>query len=162
MIKCFKKTIIKVGQMKNIEKFLYHAAAYTVAISFLFFIFARIAGIDELSVSFGRYMLIFAFSLIISGSEFIFSLNKIPSALKYVIHYAVLCIGFFFVFLSVQSSSGSSEFTPATVFAGIVLFSFLYFLILLAVFLVKKVKSKAKAKEEPKQKNSKVYTPKFK
>ena len=148
--------------MKYIEKFLYHSAAYTVVISILFFIFAAISRVDELSISFSRYMLIFAFSLIISATEFIFSIKKLHVSLRYLIHYFVLCIGFFVVFLSVRSAAGNAQFSAATVFAGIIIFSLVYFLIVLALLLIKKVISKRTKGVDKKVGKATDYTPRFK
>ena len=146
--------------MKNIEKFLYHAAAYTVVISLLFFLFARIASVAELKISLGRYLLIFSFSLIISASEFIFTFKKLNVFLKYLIHYITLSLGFFVIFLSIKSGSENPQFSPATIFAGLVIFSFVYFLILGAVLLIKRKFVKAEEKKSPEKKKSN-YTPKF-
>lgn len=134
--------------MKNIEKFLYHSTAYTVVISLMFFLFAKLSHLESLEISFGRYFLIFAFSLVISASEYIFVVKKIPVIFQYLIHYAVLCISFFFVFMSVRDSSGISEFSAATVFASVIIFSAVYFLILGCVILYKKTISKTRTKKQ--------------
>ena len=148
--------------MKNIEKLLFHASAYTVAISVLFFLFAMITGLDDASVSFGRYLLIFGFGLLISASEFIFTLKKLHTALRYIIHYSVLCIGFFVIFLSVKNSSGNSDFSAATVFAAVIIFSFVYALILLSVKLIKHLSGKSKKSKKDTSAKESNYTPRFK
>ena len=151
--------------MKSIEKFLYHAAAYTVAISVLFFIFALATGLDDASVSFGRYLLILSFGMLISAAELVFTVNKLHPMLKYLIHYAVLAIGFFVIFLSVRSSVGNSVFSAATVFAGIVIFSVIYAAIFGTVKLIKHFIGRTKGSKTGAQGASKKpseYTPRFK
>ena len=145
--------------MKEIKNFLYRASFYTVIVSMVFFLFARIMGINELSMSFVRYLTVFAFSLVISASEYIFTIKKISKILKYAIHYAVLCISFSVVFLSVKSSSGGAEFKASTVFASIVLFSFVYFTVIAICALVKKKSNKKSIADDY---DKKKYTPRFK
>jgi len=53
--------------MKLLEKFFYHACAYTVAISVLFFIFAAFTDLESISISIGRYFLCLSFVAIIIG-----------------------------------------------------------------------------------------------
>ena len=145
--------------MKETKNFLYRSCAYTVSISMVFFLFARIVGISELSISFSKYLIIFAFSLVISASEHIFAIEKLSKILKYAIHYSVLCASFSIIFLSVKSSSSSSNFKASTVFASIVLFSLVYFsVIAVNVFVKKKTKSNYGKQTE----SSKKYTSRFK
>lgn len=144
--------------MKPIEKFLYHAAVYTVTISILFFIFARMSSVNELSISFSKYLTIFALSLVISGAEFILTLDKLPRYLRHIIHYIVLAISFSIVFLTVRTSSGEFQFRAATVFAALIIFSIMY--IVAIVFFYALAKPAAGAKKE-KGKAKKNYTSKF-
>ncbi len=150
--------------MNNITKFLYRGCAYTVAISMLFFLFARILNINELHLSFSRYFIIFAFGLIVSASEFIFTIKKISTILQYAIHYLVLSIAFFCVFLTVQTSSGSYEFSVSSIFASLAIFSFFYFIILGFIVLVKRKLSVKKTSTSTKSKNEEktTYSPRFK
>ena len=135
--------------MKFISKFLYHASAYTVIITMLFFAFAKISGLEETpSVTFGRYALIFAFGLVISASEYIFGVNSLPKAAKYVIHYLVLGVAFFFVFLSVRSSADAFVFKPATVFASLIIFTIVYFALLGLFLLFKSALAPSTAKSK--------------
>ncbi len=146
--------------MNNTEKFIYHSCAYTVGISTVFFIFARLMKIDELSISFLRYFTIFAFSLVLSGSEFLFSIDKLPKYLRHILHYLILCVTFFVVFLTVQKSSGEYQFRVTTVFAAIFIFSAFYLIItLICLFVIKPSGKKTNINEE-KQINK--YTPRFK
>ncbi len=149
--------------MSNKEKFIYHSTAYTVTISVLFFLFARIMKIDELSINFLRYFTIFAFSLVLSGSEFIFTINKLNKALKHVIHYVILCIAFFVIFLTVQNSSDEYQFRVSTIFAAVIIFSVFYLILtLLYLFVFKPRKSASKEAIGKGAEKGKTYKSRFK
>ena len=144
--------------MTNSIRFIFHTTAYTVGISILFFIVASLLQIEELSISFLRYMTIFSFSLVLSGSEFIFSVKKLHIAARWILHYCVLCIAFFAVFLTVQNSSGEYEFNGATIFAAVIIFTVIYVVAsLFIVFVTKSDKTISKAKK----KDQKIYQSKF-
>lgn len=148
--------------MNNTEKFIYHSCAYTVGVSIVFFLFARLMKIDELSISFLRYFTIFAFSLVLSGSEFLFSIEKLPKYVRHILHYIILCIAFFVIFLTVQKSSGEYQFRVDTVFAAIFIFSAFYIIVTLIYLFVFKSSKKA-AKDTKKQaKPINTYKPRFK
>lgn len=148
--------------MKKSEKFIYHSAAYTVAISIFFFLFARMMQIEELSISFARYFTIIAFSFVLSASEFIFDIKKLPGYLKHIIHYAVLAIAFFVVFLTVQNESGDYEFKVTAVFAAVIIFSVLYLIITMVyIFALKPRFTKSKKAASANEKTS-SYQPRFK
>ena len=148
--------------MNNTEKFIYHACAYTVGVSIVFFIFARLMKIVELSISFLRYFTIFAFSLVLSGSEFLFTIEKLPKYLRHILHYLILCIAFFVVFLTVQKSSGEYQFRVDTVFAAIFIFSAFYVIATLIYLFVAKSSKKTAKDAKAQEKTSNAYKPKFK
>ena len=143
--------------MKPLEKYLYHAAVYTVSISLLFFIFARLMRIEELSISFSRYFTIFALSLVISGAEFILTLEKMPRVLRHIIHYLILATSFAVVFLTTRTSAGEFQFRAATVFAALIIFSFIY--LIPTVLYYARIKPKRAAKS--KDKKVPIYTNRF-
>ena len=128
--------------MKPIEKFIYHAAVYTVSISVLFFVFASLLGIDDLAMSFSRYLTIFALSLVMSGAEFILTLDKLPRSARHLIHYVILAISFSVVFLTVRNSSGEFRFRASTIFAAIIIFSFFYIVTTVVFYTLIKPRSK--------------------
>lgn len=144
--------------MKPIEKFLYHAAAYTVVISALFFIFAKISNIDQLSMSFSRYFTILALSLVISGAEFIFTFDRIPRYLQHIIHYSVSAVSFTVIFLTVRNSSGEFEFRASTIFAALIVFSFVYIVPTVIYCAVVKPQAKSEIKNK---KSKQPYTNRF-
>lgn len=135
---------LKIGvmKMKQLEKFFSHACMYTVFISIAFYIFSDMVNTKGLSMSFGRFLTIFAFSMMISSMEYIFSVTRIPKILKYLIHYLILCIAFNVVFLSIRKSNSDFVFNSSTIFAAIVLFSFGYAAFFLFAYLFKKLGAK--------------------
>jgi hypothetical protein len=135
--------------MKPIEKFIFHSAAYTVIIAITFYIFSLFGGLTNAEMTFLRFLLILAFGVIISGAEFIFTIERLPKILRYAIHFLALFVGFFVIFLSVRSEGGDLQFSAATIFAALIIFAALYALIALVCYLVSKLilKLPANAKE---------------
>ena len=143
---------------EKIERIIYHTCAYALIISVLFFAFAKISGMKEVSISFGRYLLIILFALLISFSELLFKINSIPKVLCYVIHFSVLFLAFLIVFLVI---SNSKVFEPSYIFSSLAIFSVTYLLTFLIIFLVKQLTQKSERKTAKKGSN-KAYTPRFK
>ena len=129
--------------MNFLEKLLYHTAAYSTLITIAVFLFARIGGVSELVMTFGKYFLILLFSVLISSTERIFNVEKIPKPLKYVIHYSVLCIAFYLIFLNVKASDGTSRFSAASIFAAVIIFTVFYLLFMLSIRFIKAKMHKA-------------------
>ncbi len=146
----------------NIAKFLYRGTAYTAAISIVFFLFAKALSLSELQLSFTRYLTILAFGMIVSAAEFIFILDKIPKALQYFIHYFVLAITFFIVFLTIRNSGGEFEFSASTIFASLVIFTCFYAIIFGAVLITKKILANQKNKKDASKKKMPSYKSRFK
>ncbi len=148
--------------MENkITKLLYHSFVYSAAITVAFFIFGYITGVQEPKLSLSRFLVILLFSAIISGAEFLFMIPKVPKAVCYIIHYAALFIAFLIVFIIINSSGITSSF----VFAAVVIFTIIYAVITVAVFLLTKFVFKDNKKNEiadgKKTDEEKKYTPKF-
>ena len=158
-MKCYKKP--KEKKMKPLEKFLYHASAYAVSISILFFIFGRALNINELSITFLRYFTIIAFSLVLSSSEYIFSIKKLNGLVLHMMHYAIVCSAFVVVFLTVRNSDGKYSFSPAGIFAAIVLFSIFYVMATVTVLTIKSKASKNISKKDKKQGKKINYKSRF-
>ena len=149
--------------MKYSEKFISHASIYTVVISLLFFLFARIIGLGELSISLTRYLLIFAFSLIISAAEFILTIEKLSKTVRYLIHYLSLLLSFFVLFISVKKSSGSPVFNAGSIFAAVVIFTAIYFISLYILRVIKSAANKTSSKKnKTNEAEQKAYSPRFK
>ena len=148
--------------MKQIEKFLLHSTAYTVVITVIFYLFSLIGGFENAEMSFSRFILILVYGFLISGSEILLSIQKLKPVFRYAIHFLALFTGFFVIFLSIKNESGNMQFTAATVFAALIIFALLYALIMLAVFLIKKIKPNSKANEPQRQPQTITYKSRFK
>ncbi len=122
--------------MKPIEKFIFHSTAYTVIIAVTFYVFSLISGLVNAEMTFLRFLLIMAFGIIISGAEFILTIDRLPKIARYSIHFLALFAGFFAIFLSVRNEGGDLQFSAATIFAALVIFAALYALIALICYLV--------------------------
>ncbi len=154
--------------MKILERFFYHATAYTVAITMLFMGFTKIMAVHTMPyVTFGKFALIFAFGLVLSFSELIFTVQRIPKPLRYVIHYLVCVIAFTVVFMTIRSDDGALEFSAAKIFAAIIIFTAIYAIALPIVLIFKKtLTSNGEQKNYSKQeknatKSKEKYTPRF-
>lgn len=153
---------IRSTKMKQLEKFFSHASMYTVFISMAFYLFSEMVNTTGLSMTFARFFTIFAFSMIISSMEYIFTVAKIPKGLQFVIHYVTLCAAFTIVFFTVRKTSSDFLFSPSTIFAAIVLFSFGYGLFFLALYFIRKLTSDVKKNSEKNENQAPSYTSRFK
>ncbi len=125
----------------------------SVLVLFLFFavmsIHAASTGRTEPGINFATLSVIIAFSLIVSYAHEIFSITSLPMPGRYAVNFIVVGLAFFFVFLRSKQFS----LTAGGYFVGIVVYSFVYAVISLTVYLVgrkKKPAVKAKAKKEEK------------
>ena len=143
-------------EMKNLEKYLLHASAYTVIITFAFFLFANISGVAEPTVSPLRLIIISVFSLVISFCEGIFSIKGLHKALAYAIHYTVLFITFLIIYMMI-SESDKNDFT--FILAALVIFSVIY-LVFVGISLVFKKIAAAASKNNVKNEKP-VYRNRF-
>ena len=148
--------------MKQIEKFFSHACMHTVFITIAFYIFSNAVNQKGLSMTFGRFFTIFAFSMVIASMEYIFSVTKINKAVQYTIHYVTLCIAFNVVFFTIRKASSDFTFGASTVFAAIVLFTFGYAFVILMMRLLKKLLSKTNSAASATTKNTEQYQSRFK
>ncbi len=148
--------------MKQIEKFFSHSCMYTVFITIAFYIFSNAVNQKGLSMTFGRFFTIFAFSMVIASMEYIFYVTKLNKVLQYMIHYVTLCIAFNVVFFTIRKASSDFTFGASTVFAAIVLFTFGYVFIVLIIGLLKKLFSKTNSAASSTAKNAEQYQSRFK
>ena len=147
--------------MKQTEKFISHACIYTVFISMAFYLFSNFVNAKGLSMTFSRFITIFAFSMVTSSMEFIFSVTKFPTFVRYLINYATLCVAFNVVFFTIRKASTDFVFSASTVFAATVLFTFGYTFVIAFITLIRKFIDKSQA-DSKKSNDSSRYTPRFK
>ena len=148
--------------MKQTEKFFSHSCMYTVFITIAFYIFSEIVNTNGLSMTFARFITIFAFSMIVSSMEYIFTVTKLNKFLQYLIHYVVLCAAFNVVFFTIRKTNSDFIFGASTIFAAVVLFTFGYILVILAAMLLKKITSSKKASAVKNEPSKSHYQSRFK
>ena len=146
--------------MNFLKKLLLHTAAYATSITTAVFIFAKISGVSELTMTFRRYFLILLFSVLASSMESVFTLEKLPKWSKYALHYATLATAFYFIFMNVKSSTGNAKFNFASVVASLIIFSVCYALFFLVKGRVDKANKKSSSATE--KQNKKPYESMFK
>ena len=148
--------------MEKIKKVALNACAFTVLISALFFAFAKITGLAEVKIDFLHFFIILLFGTVIAVTNTVFELPKLNIAFKFIIHYVVLLIAFYIVFINFGNvkSSGIS-----TVFVTVIVFSFLYVFISLAVWIIRRIfkigSSHKKPDAKQKEKEDTTYKPRF-
>ncbi len=131
--------------MSQFKQFLMKASLYTVVILSVFYIFGAISGITEHGISWHKYLLILGYGLLISLSEMISGMMTGRKALGGIINYTVLLSGFLIIFVFSTKTTGSA-LTKA--FVAIVLFSAVYALLKLVIYLIKKAVSKKTAPQK--------------
>ena len=121
--------------MEKLKRIALNACAFTVLINMLFFAFAKITGLSEIKIDFLHFFIILLFGVVIAITNTVFELPKLHIVFKFIIHYVVLLIAFYIVFINFGNvkSSGIS-----TVFVTVIIFSFLYVFISLIVWLLKR------------------------
>jgi len=133
--------------IKNIlPKLITRACTICVAISFLLFLLGNAMALptESLKLDLEDYFLFFIFSLILSGSFFIFRL-KLAKPILVAIHFPICAIDFFATFL--LSGKLNLQNTAAW-FVAIVLLILVYALIFGAFILLRYLLQKLNAKKE--------------
>ena len=148
--------------MKKFESFLLKSCAYTVLLMLIMYITVSLLGESNNSISAFKFFLLLGYGALITADELIYNTLKIKTALKVLIHYAILLAGFVTVY-ALMGIAGTV--TPMRVFVIIVLFTVFYAMGLGIVKListfVKKTDS-AIEKHEPKEKEPATkYNPRF-
>lgn len=149
--------------MKKIENLLLKACGYTLLTTLLFYIAALLGEFTKPAIDFPTFALIFVFGIIISAASMILYVKTMHTALKILIHYVILFIAFFVIFLLAGKLTLGG---PSVVFAAIVIFTFLYALIFAAVYFIRRAVIGADkaldARVSKKNSAKKPYTPLYK
>ena len=133
----FMCTMRKLGDdtMKRINKIFLTGCGYAILILTMFYVFAAVSQFVSQSIAPGQFALILFFGFLISLAEFMYEQLKLKKALKCLIHYGVLLVAFCLIF--VVSGKISAQ-RPAAVFASIVIYTALYFVIYAVVHFVRR------------------------
>ena len=145
--------------MRRINKLFLTGCGYAILILTLFYAFAAVSNFVSRSIAPGQFALILLFGFIISLAEFMYGELKVKKVFKCLIHYAVLLVAFYVIFVI---SGNISAQRPSAVFGAIVIFTALYFAIYATVSLVRRTIDRADnaldKKSETKLKESKKNT----
>ena len=121
--------------MRKIEKLFLTGCGYSVLILTLFYLFAALTNFVSPAITTAQFTTIVVFGMIISLAELLYNTLKIKKIARCFIHYAVLFVAFFVIFIIIgKTTSGRA---PA-IFIAIVLYTILYFTLWLIIHLVRK------------------------
>lgn len=139
--------------MRRINKLFLTGSGYAILILSLFYIFAAVSNFVSQSIAPAQFALIVTFGFVIALAEFMYEELKVKKTLKCLIHYAVLLVAFYLIFVI---SGNISVQRPAAVFGAIVLYTALYFTVYAIVHFVRRAINKAddKLDERTSKKNS--------
>lgn len=144
------KTVIR-----NIYEALRSASLYTVAISVILLVFIANTGYDTAAIVFRDYVTIILVSLLIAFANLLFKIKVLPRFISYILHYTVLVIGITAVF--VFSDKLLLKNNPSQSFSLLFVFTVLYVLFALLIYLIKKATKKISSRlpSDPQEKTKK-------
>ena len=126
--------------MKIIENIILKAGGYTASILFLFYLAGTIADFTNPYIDFKTFIFIALFGTLISVSELLFKIQAIHTAIKVLIHYAVLFCAFTVVFII---SGNIASRGSAAIFSALIIYTFFYAVIFTALYFIRKSIKKA-------------------
>ena len=121
--------------MRRINKLFLTGCGYAILILTLFYAFAAVSQFVSQAIAPGQFALILLFGFIISIAEFMYEELKVKKVFKCLIHYAVLLVAFYLIFVI---SGNISVQRPAAIFGAVVIFTVLYFTVYAIVHLVRR------------------------
>lgn len=121
--------------MRRINKLFLTGCGYAILILTLFYAFAAVSQFVSQAIAPGQFALILLFGFVISLAEFMYEELKVKKVFKCLIHYAVLLVAFYLIFVI---SGNISVQRPAAVFGAVVIFTALYFTVYAIVHLVRR------------------------
>lgn len=143
----------------KLKNFLLNSCALSVAITSVFFLFAKISAPQITpAIQIGKYFLILLFSLVIVGAALLFSVKRLNKLIALFIHYAVSLAAFLLTFLSFNDSR------PMRTMIMVVFFTLLYAATFAASIGIRKALQKLdeQLEKKPRAKSSKAYKPRYK
>ncbi len=148
------------SNMKKIEKFIKTACTYTVLMLVVLYLFALIMKLTDNGISFGKFALVLAFGVVLTGAEHIYKIKSIGKIWQTVLHYCILLFSFTVIFTWSKMLGKESD-----IFASFFVFTFLYFLafgmIVLIKYLIKLSNKKGKSHSPTSAKPKSTYKPRF-
>ena len=148
--------------MNKIKQFIQNSCVYTVIISFLFLLFARIVQVDNAKFGISQFLIMILFGALIALANLILGYEKLHIILRIAIHYSFIFAAFLVVFII----NGNLIIKGASsVFIAIVVYTIFYALFSVMAYFIKKGYTVIERKHPEKKKETKkdeAYTPKFK
>ena len=126
--------------MRRIHKLFLKGCSYAILILTLFYAFAAVSQFVSQSIAPGQFALILTFGFVISLAELLYDELKLKKSLKCLVHYGVLLVAFYLIFII---SGNISIQRHAAIFAAIVIFTALYFIVYAIVHFVRRAIDKA-------------------
>ena len=126
--------------MKTLENILHKACSYTVIILGLFYLFGTLTGSNVTLINAKSFLLIALFGLLISLAELILHIKKIHVLIRVLLHYLILLISFYTVFIS---SGNIKAENAGQIFVAAVIFTIFYAFMFGFVYILRRFISKA-------------------
>ena len=136
--------------MRRINKLFLTGCGYAILILTLFYAFAAVSQFVSQAIAPGQFALILLFGFVISFAEFMYEELKVKKVFKCLIHYAVLLVAFYLIFVI---SGNISVQRPAAIFGAVVIFTVLYFTVYAIVHLVRRAINVADDKLDKRSEN---------
>ena len=140
-------------ELKKLFKKLFNSACIiftVVTASYMFVLQIMNIADSEVAIEAGRVLLFFVFSLLLAIANTLLSVEKIHSALRYILHYVITTFGFWTCFCI------PNDMTSSQTLVGIVIFSIVYAIIMIIIGIFARRLKKAQAKEQKYEKQFSV------
>ena len=143
--------------MKTLENLFLKAGGYTAFILFLFYLTGTIADFTNPYIDFKTFLVIALFGALISVAGLILKIQKIPAAVRTLIHYCVLFCAFTVIFIL---SGNIAAKGAASIFSALIIFTVFYAVMFSALYFLKKTTKKLDAKLDNKIRSTNKSTKK--
>lgn len=140
-------------ELKKLFKKLFNSACIiftVVTASYMLVLQIMNIADSEVAIEAGRVLLFFVFSLLLAIANTLLSVEKIHSALRYILHYVITTFGFWTCFCI------PNDMTSSQTLVGIVIFSIVYAIIMIIIGIFARRLKKAQAKEKKYEKQFSV------
>lgn len=140
-------------ELKKLFKKLFNSACIiftVVTASYMLVLQIMNIADSEVAIEAGRVLLFFVFSLLLAIANTLLSIEKIHSALRYILHYVITTFGFWTCFCI------PNDMTSSQTLVGIVIFSIVYAIIMIIIGIFARRLKKAQAKEQKYEKQFSV------
>jgi hypothetical protein len=128
------------------QKLLTDTAVYFAWITAIYALLMLVVhvGEDEILLPAANLLIYFAFSLLAALAQGLYRIKRIPTALRLLLHYLILTVGFYLCFLL------PAAMRPIQTFIGIIAFSIVWALVMgIAALFVARFRKNAAAEQEP-------------